>query len=75
MVSRLRFWVSGLNTNPWLGFLAVGSLLACLILVSHSSRSSVLAAPGKSATCHPIDLNFDPGVDVHAVERLQVSRS
>src|SRR5262249_19756338 len=50
---------------------AVGSLLACVILVTHSARSSVLAAQGKSGTCHPIDLNFDPGVDVYAVENFK----
>jgi len=71
MLSGLRFWVPGLNINPWLGFRAVGSLLACLILVTHCSRSSVLAAQGKSGTCHPMDLNFDPGVDVHAMENFK----
>jgi hypothetical protein len=65
--------MSSLNIKPWLAFLLAGFLLACLVLVTHSSHSSVLAAQGKSATCHPVELNFDPGMDVHAVEKFKLA--
>jgi hypothetical protein len=73
MVPRFCLWVSCLNGNRWIAFLSVGFLLACLGLVTHTTHSSALAAQGKSATCHPVELNFDPGGDVHALEKFKLA--
>ena len=64
--------VSCLKGNRWIAFLSVGFLLACLGLVTHT-RSSALAAQAKSATCHPVELNFDAGGGVHALEKFKLA--
>src|SRR6266576_2453909 len=75
MILRIRLWFSRNVSVHWLTFLAARLLIACLILIVHSSHASALVDRTKAAdtTCRLAELNFDPAVDVHALKNFKMA--
>jgi hypothetical protein len=71
MIARILSWARSNSGNSRLAFLAVGFVVVCIVFMIRSSHTSALA--GQRKMCRAVELNFDPGVDVHAIESYKMA--